>query len=134
MSLSLGKNVLNMLQLSTKSSGQCLIIWAVIGRHCSWRLSCLGSHWSEQIFSIGVQRRGPFCFRKGNLGFLKEAQTDRRTNEQRNIVFYVLYSMYYILCIQCILFFVLYCILCIILYALYSIHCILFLISLLFLK
>ena len=36
--------------------GQWLKVWAVISRHRSWRLSCLGSHWSEQLFSTGVQR------------------------------------------------------------------------------
>ena len=33
----------------------CLKIWAVIGRHGSWMLSCLGSHWSEQVYSPGLQ-------------------------------------------------------------------------------
>ena len=56
-SLSLGKDVVNMLQLSSRSGrGQCLKNWAVIGRHSSWRLSFLGSHWSEQIYSICVHR------------------------------------------------------------------------------
>jgi hypothetical protein len=35
----------------------CLEIWAVIGRHGSWGLSWLCSHWSEQIYSTGVQRK-----------------------------------------------------------------------------
>ena len=34
---------------------RCLKIWAVIGRHGSWKLSCLGSLWSEKVYSTGVQ-------------------------------------------------------------------------------
>ena len=34
----------------------CLKVWAVIGKHGSLRLSRLGSQWSEQICSTGVQK------------------------------------------------------------------------------
>ena len=35
---------------------RCLEIAAVIGRRRPWRLSCSGSHWSEQVYSTCVQR------------------------------------------------------------------------------
>ena len=59
MYLSLGKDVVNMLWLSRWWwwwARGCLQIWAVIGWHGSWRLSCLSSHWSAQDYSTGVHR------------------------------------------------------------------------------
>jgi hypothetical protein len=55
-SLGKGRGQHAAIKMMARIRGRCLKIWAVIGRHGSWGLSCLGSHWSEYIYSTGIRR------------------------------------------------------------------------------